>query len=186
MSDAARTCGPCSLCCTVLRVDELKKLGGVDCVHQRPEGGCGIHATRPRICRAYSCLWLGGGLPEDDRPDRLGAVLDVVARGGAPWLEIREAEPGVFDASERLQEIAAGFRASMPVRIGDTADVLDGERRFRVLLPDGEERHVAGDTTIVRRAGRPDATLRLPFAERWLRNLSLRWRRWRLSDYRGG
>ncbi len=185
MSDAARTCGPCSLCCTVLRVDELKKLGGVDCVHQRAEGGCGIHPTRPDICRAYSCLWLGGGLGDDDRPDRLGAVLDVVARGGEPWLDIREAQPGVFDTSERLQEIAAEFRVSMPVRIGDTASVLDADRAFRVLLPGGEERHVAGDTTIVRRDGQPDETLRLPLLERGLRRLRLRWQRWRLSDYRG-
>jgi hypothetical protein len=170
----------------VLRVDALRKLGGVDCEHQRPEGGCGIHPQRPGICRAYSCLWLGGGLRGDDRPDRLGAVLDVVAQGGSTWLEIREARPGVFEGSVRLQEIAAEFRRSMPVRVGDTADVLDAERRFRVLLPEGEERLVEGDWTTVRKPGIGDRRLRLPFFERWARNLTLRWRRRRLSGYRGG
>src|SRR4029453_5689127 len=59
------------------------------------------------------------------------------ARGGA-----RRLLPGAFERAPRLREIAQEYRASMPVRIGDTADVLDPERRFRVLLPNGEERVV--------------------------------------------
>jgi Fe-S-cluster containining protein len=131
----------------------LRKLGGTPCVHQRAEGGCGIYAGRPAICRAYRCLWLGGGLRDSDRPDALGAVLDVVAQGTSTWLEIREAEAGAFERSTRLREIAHEYRQSMPVRISDTADVLDPERRFRVLLPNGEERIVEGEwTTLVRPA----------------------------------
>ena len=101
-----RQCGACSLCCTVLRVDELSKLGGQDCAHQRAEGGCAIHARRPDICRAYHCLWLRGHFEESDRPDRLGAVLDFVNHGGQVMLEVREARAGSFDASPRLQQIA--------------------------------------------------------------------------------
>lgn len=185
MSGGARACGPCSLCCTVLRVDALRKLGGVDCVHQCAQGGCGIHPRRPDICRAYRCLWLGGGLGDDDRPDRLGAVVDLVAQGGSAWLEIREAFPGAFEGSPRLRAIAEEYRRTMPVRISDTADVLDPERRFRVLLPDGEERLVEGDWTTLRRPGRDDERLRLPPLERWVRRVGLRWRRRRVSGYRG-
>jgi len=180
-----RECGACSLCCTVLRVDELRKLGGTPCVHQRAEGGCGIYAGRPAICRAYRCLWLGGGLRDSDRPDALGAVLDVVAQGTSTWLEIREAEAGAFERSTRLREIAHEYRQSMPVRISDTADVLDPERRFRVLLPNGEERIVEGEWTTLVRPGLPDARLRLPRLERWLRRLSLALRRRRVANYRG-
>jgi hypothetical protein len=139
----------------VLRVDELRKLGGTPCVHQRAGGGCGIHPQRPGICRAYRCLWLGGGLRDDDRPDALGAVLDVVSRGASVWLEIREAQPGAFERSARLREIAHEYRASMPVRIGDSADVLDPERRFRVLLPNGEGR--VDDAGAARSARHPPA-----------------------------
>ncbi|MEM7410779.1 MAG: hypothetical protein AAF430_11135 [Myxococcota bacterium] len=180
-----RSCGSCSLCCEVLRVDALEKLGGVRCLHQRPEGGCGIYATRPSICRDYRCLWLGGGLGDDDRPDRLGAVLDVVAEGGGLWLEIREAEPGRFDRSPRLQTIADEVRRSMPVRISDVAAVLDPTRRFRVLLPDGEERIVEGEWTTVRRPGKPDERRRAPWLERQLARFRLAWRRRRIRDYRG-
>jgi hypothetical protein len=182
---AARGCGACSLCCTVLRVDELRKLGGIACVHQREAGGCGIYQTRPGICRAYRCLWLSGGLRDADRPDALGAVLDVVASGASPWLEIREAEPGMFERSARLREIAHEYRRSMPVRISDTADVLDPTRRFRVLLPNGEERVVEGEWTTLVRAGVPDTRLRLPRLERWLRRIVLAIRRRRVADYRG-
>jgi hypothetical protein len=174
---ARRECGACSLCCTVLRVDELRKLGGTPCVHQREGGGCRIHPTRPAICRAYQCLWLRGALGDDDRPDRLGAVLDVVAQAASPWLEIREATSGAFERSARLRAIAEEYRQSMPVRIGDVADVLDPERRFRVLLPDGEERLVEGEWTTLRRPGQPDTRLRLPRLERWLRRVGLYYRR---------
>ena len=180
-----RACGECSLCCEVLRVDDLRKLGGIACIHQRAEGGCGIHAERPGICRAYRCLWLRGGLEERDRPDRLGAVLDVVGGAGEAWLEIREARPGAFERSPRLREIAEEQRQSMPVRVSDAAGVLDPERRFRVLLPGGEERIVEGEWTTCLRPGEPEERLRLPLLERWLRRLRLTWQRRRLAHYRG-
>ncbi len=175
-----RECGTCSLCCTVLRVDELAKLGGVDCVHQRSGRGCGIYERRPGICRAYRCLWLRGHFEESDRPDRLGAVLDFVNHGGQLMLEMREARSGSFDASPRLQEIAARQRGSVPVRISDADDAMDPDRPFRVLLPGGEEQRVAGERIEVHRPGRPVELRRLPFYERLARRAMLRLRAWRL------
>jgi hypothetical protein len=169
----------------VLRVDELRKLGGTPCEHQRAEGGCGIYERRPGICRAYRCLWLGGGLRDGDRPDALGAVLDVVSQGTSVWLEIREAQPGAVERSARLREIAHEYRQSMPVRIGDTADVLDPTRRFRVLLPSGEERVVEGEWTTLVRPDQAAERLRLPLLERWLRRVQLAIRRRRVANYRG-
>lgn len=188
MADASepRACGECSLCCTVLRVDELRKLGGTHCLHQDVSGpGCAIHATRPGICRAYRCLWLGGALEEADRPDRLGAVLDVASDGATVRLEIREAEPGVFDRSPRLRAIAESYRVSMPVRISDVADVHDADRPFRVLLPDGDEHRVRGEWTELVRDGRVVKRLRLAWMERASRRAMLAWRRWRLSRLHG-
>ncbi|MDX1649145.1 MAG: hypothetical protein R3263_04755, partial [Myxococcota bacterium] len=168
---SARRCGSCSLCCHVLRVDPLRKLGGVDCVHQSPGGGCAIHPRRPALCRAYRCLWLQGGLGEEDRPDRLGALPDLVSDGGLPRLELREAWPGAFDASPRLREIAARFRRSMPVRVRPPGDPLDADAPFRVLLPDGEEQRVHGDRVTVLRDGVPVAERRLPWLERSVRRI---------------
>lgn len=173
---AGRQCGPCSLCCTVLRVDELAKPAGRDCVHQRAGGGCAIHAERPPICRSYHCLWLQGGLEDDERPDRTGAVVDLETTGVGLRLAIREAQPGAFDASPMLQAIAERYRSSMPVRISDTGDVTDPDRPFRVLLADGVEQRVAGERIEVWRAGRRVETRRLPWLERIARRVAVLWR----------
>jgi len=181
-----RACGACSLCCTLLRVDELAKLGGTPCVHQRAEGGCSIHPRRPATCRAYRCLWLQGRLGPGDRPDRLGAVLDLASRGGFPELVVHEAEPGTLERSARLREIVGEFRLSMPVRVLDARGALDPDHPFRVLLPDGEEQRVAGDRVETWRDGVQVGATRLPWLERALRRVALAARRLRLRPHRRG
>jgi Fe-S-cluster containining protein len=181
-----RACGPCSLCCTLLRVDELAKLGGVPCVHQQVAGGCAIHPRRPAICRAYRCLWLQGGLDEGDRPDRLGAVLDLASRAGFPELVVHEAEPGAFERSARLREIAERYRAGMPVRILDSHAVLDPDRGFRVLLPGGEEQRVRGERIETWRDGARVGVGRLRWLERLARRVALGLRSLRLRRHRRG
>lgn len=180
---SARACGDCTLCCELLRVDEIGKLAGAKCIHQQERGGCAIHASRPSVCRGYRCLWLGGALEEVDRPDRLGAVLDLVHPGPTPTLRVREAVPGNFDASPRLRAIAERYRVSMPVRITDARDPLDADASFRVLLPDGEEQLVSGDLVLRKRNGRVVGEDRLPWLERLVRRASLAWQRVRLRRF---
>jgi hypothetical protein len=184
--EGGRVCGACSLCCTLLRVDQLGKPGGTRCSHQRSNGpGCGIHAARPAICRAYRCLWLQGSLEEEDRPDRLGAVLDLRPVGESLRLEIKLAEPGAFGASPRLRAIAERYRGSLPVRVTDLAAPLDPDAPFRVLLPDGEEQRVAGERVTLLRNGRVVAERRLPWLERRVRRLLLAWSGLRLRRAAG-
>ena len=154
----------------MLRVDHLAKPGGMPCSYLNREGaGCSIHDTRPPICRAYRCFWLGGGLDEGDRPDRLGALLDLVQAGGSPLLAIREARPGVFDSSPRLKEIAERVRQTTPVRVTDAGDVMDPDRPYRLLLADRIEHRVAGDTVEVWRSGERVESLQRSWLERRLR-----------------
>ncbi len=173
---ASRSCGTCSLCCTILRVDELAKPAGRDCVHQRGPHGCAIHATRPPICRSYRCLWLQGGLEDDERPDATGGVVDLEPTGVGLRLAIREGRPGAFDASPALQAIAERYRASMPVRITDTGDVSDPDRPFRVLLADGAEQRVAGERIDVYQHGALIESRRLPWVDGLARNFLNWWR----------
>lgn len=168
----------------MLRVDEIGKLGGEACPRLAPGGGCGIHARRPGICRAYRCLWLRGGLELEDRPDRLGAVVDVLTEGASPRISIQEARPGAFDASPRLQAIAERFRQTLPVRVVPPGNVLEPDRPFRVLLPGGEEQRIAGDRVWILRDGRPVAERGLPWLERVARRLRNRWRRARIDRAR--
>ncbi|TCP34220.1 YkgJ family cysteine cluster protein [Sphingomonas sp. BK235] len=74
-----RDCGDCTVCCTTLKVDApgLRKPAGVPCVHLGA-GGCGIHAERPGICRAWFCAWRRlAELPEAARPDRSGLLVSI-------------------------------------------------------------------------------------------------------------
>jgi len=183
---AARSCGECTLCCTLLRVDELRKRGGAPCRQLRAPPaapGCGIHPTRPGVCRAYACLWLSGGLDEADRPDRLGAVLDVATEGLVTRLRVHEASPGAYERSARLREIVASYRESMPVRISDVSRAGDPDAPVRELGPAGAELRVEGEW-IVRMDGACELERRrLPWLERTLRRVSLAWRARKLRGY---
>ena len=178
---AERICGPCSACCTVLRVDELAKPAGRDCVHQRGEAGCSIHARRPPVCRGYHCLWLQGGRDDDARPDRTGGIVDLEPDGLGVRLTIRETRPGAFDASPTLQSIADHYRAQMPVRILGAGGFDDPDRPYRVLLADDVEHRIEGERTEVFRAGEHVESRRLPWAERLARRIGIAWRRRRLA-----
>jgi hypothetical protein len=182
----ARTCGGCSLCCVVLRVDELGKLGGTPCRHLGPPGsGCSIHPRRPGICRRYQCLWLRGWFEPEDRPDALGAVLDLDASGGALRLAVRLASKDGLERSPRLRALVERMRETLPVRITDTDDVLNPDRPYRVLLAGGEEHRVTGDVTVVARPGEPLVSRRAPWLERTLRRLVLRREQRRLRRFGG-
>lgn len=173
---ASRSCGACSLCCTVLRVDELGKRAGDDCVHQQGARGCGIYEDRPEICRAYQCLWRQGGLEEDERPDATGGIVDLETVGVGLRLGIRMRKLDDFDAASKLHAIAERYRSEMPIRISDAEDVMNPDRPFRVLLPEGMEHRVFGERIDVYRSGVLVEEKILPWAERWVRRMSIWWR----------
>lgn len=68
-----RSCGSCTVCCTVLGVRELAKPMRTPCAHDSGKD-CRIYAERPQSCRDFSCLWLldeeSRMIPATWRPDR--------------------------------------------------------------------------------------------------------------------
>lgn len=81
----AGDCGSCTLCCTLMRVhvpDQFEKPAMRACPHLGCNG-CAIYATRPDPCVGFQCVWLvsqqkpGLALPNCERPDRTGIVLEV-------------------------------------------------------------------------------------------------------------
>lgn len=73
---ASRQCGDCQACCTALSIPTLQKPRQTTCPNQCA-AGCAIYASRPSECAGYLCLWRQGWGGNDDRPDKLGAVLDL-------------------------------------------------------------------------------------------------------------
>jgi len=164
----------------VLRVDELGKRAGEDCPHQRGEKGCAVYETRPPICRNYHCLWRQGGLEEDERPDATGGVVDLETVGIGLRLGIRLQKLEQFERSPKLLAIAERYRSEMPVRVTDTEDVMNPDRPFEVLLPEGVSHRVEGSRIDVYRDGVLIEERVLPWAERWARQGLIWWRNRRL------
>jgi hypothetical protein len=65
-----RTCGECTLCCKLPRIDELEKPSWTWCKHCVIGKGCGIYGNHPPVCKDFRCLWLDDlELPDEWRPD---------------------------------------------------------------------------------------------------------------------
>jgi Fe-S-cluster containining protein len=69
---AIRSCGSCSACCTLLRIDsepgystrfdngeDIAKAAGEPCRYLRAQG-CSIYDVRPLVCRSFKCDYLKG------------------------------------------------------------------------------------------------------------------------------
>ena len=71
-----RDCGSCTMCCKVFRIPEVDKLPGQWCRHLVQGRGCGIHPTRPSVCRTFFCHYLRNPqLGPEWKPDRAKFVL---------------------------------------------------------------------------------------------------------------
>ena len=72
-----RSCGDCSLCCKLLRIDAFDKPVGTWCAHCAPgRGGCTIYENRPTECRNFYCGWLTTpGLGPEWRPNKCKMFL---------------------------------------------------------------------------------------------------------------
>jgi hypothetical protein len=82
----AKRCGACNACCVELTIDtpEFKKDGLVPCPHLTTQG-CGIYATRFKVCRDFLCGWhLTPALDNDWRPDLSGVLILHVAQASLP------------------------------------------------------------------------------------------------------
>ncbi|UDL94681.1 YkgJ family cysteine cluster protein [Lichenihabitans sp. PAMC28606] len=71
-----RECGTCTMCCKVFRIPEVDKVAGQWCKFVVQGRGCGIHATRPDVCRTFYCHYLRNPtLGPEWKPERAKFVL---------------------------------------------------------------------------------------------------------------
>ena len=76
---ASRACGECTVCCTILNINALKKPPNTTCPHCTGHN-CGIYESRPQACRDWHCAWRRvSALPDEARPDRLGVAFSLDA-----------------------------------------------------------------------------------------------------------
>ena len=128
MAGPDRTCGDCSVCCTVAAVPALGKATHSACAHDGPNG-CEIYGSddRPRVCAEFRCSWLRGIGREEDRPDRSGVMLSYNLLNGGMFgfaILLRRCEPLpeiLLTAARmvRLPIVVVDHRSRPPFDTGD-------------------------------------------------------------------
>jgi hypothetical protein len=117
-----RTCGDCTVCCTVMAIDkpEIQKEAGVTCRYC-VAGGCAIYDARPGLCRDYHCGWRQLSVLDDSwRPDRSGVFVELEPHDGRTALSLvlignplkTVRQPWFIDF------VATGVRGDLPVMLG--------------------------------------------------------------------
>ena len=77
-----KACGSCAMCCKVFAIPEVEKGVNQWCRHVVQGRGCGIHPTRPEVCRQFFCHWLRNpNLGPEWRPDRAKFLIYTEMRG---------------------------------------------------------------------------------------------------------
>lgn len=145
MTAPKRSCGECSLCCKLMKVNELNKPFGKWCQHARQGHGCAIYAERPGQCRTWNCYWLAGAEAEFGdlkRPDKAHYVIDeghdLIKVEGKPMGAVQvfcdPAYPGAWRTDLALRRFMlrmAELGSATLVRFGDQA----GARAIAVFAP---------------------------------------------------
>jgi hypothetical protein len=156
-----KSCGSCSLCCKVVSIPLFGKAAGQWCSHAKPGKGCGIHATRPFVCRGFYCHWmLTPGLGPEWKPDvakflistrNNGARITAHVDKGAPHAWRREPYYSTF---KKWATKAVAQRPHMHL-----IDVMIGDRLI-VILPDRDvELGTIGEDETVEVVARSDGRL---------------------------
>jgi len=130
-----RSCGDCSLCCKLAKVDELDKPSGVWCRHCAPgRGGCTIYETRPPVCRNYLCCWMmDSRLGPEWYPLTCKMILSLENSGQRLCVRV---EPGHADAWRRepyYSQLKAWSRAAVEAR---QQIIVYINKRVIAILPD--------------------------------------------------
>src|SRR3972149_5297932 len=101
-----RACEDCTVCCTVVGIQELNKPPHVPCTNLASKG-CGIYETRPPVCAGFDCLWRLNQMAQKDRPDLLG-VMFAPTRGPTPFtgeveVQAYEIAPDAFSRADVVE-----------------------------------------------------------------------------------
>jgi hypothetical protein len=131
-----RTCGTCTLCCKVFPVPDIGKPAGKWCQHIVQGKGCGIHATRPQMCRDFFCQWIySDDLGPEWKPEVSHFVMSIYP--GSNSLNI-SVDPG-YPQAWREERYLRRFRvwAGAALEQGDQVLVFNGPRVI-AILPDRE------------------------------------------------
>lgn len=152
-----RACGTCTICCKLFPVPDLAKPAGRWCPHVAQGKGCGIHATRPAVCRAFDCQWLlNTDLGPEWKPERSKFVLSIYPGSNSLVVTVDPATPTAWRSEAFLPSLRRWAAAALAE--GDQVLVFVGDHAT-AILPDREKnlgKIGPGDGIISLKNGRGD------------------------------
>ena len=134
---AGRACASCTLCCKVVSIPELDKAAGEWCRHCKPGRGCGIHLTRPFVCRGAYCEWMiSKGLGPEWKPEKSKFALFKTNGGRRMTAHVDPGFPTAWRRSPYYENFKVWAReAAQKSPDMHVVDVMIGEHSI-VILPD--------------------------------------------------
>ena len=144
-----RDCTDCTLCCTILGIQELNKPPGVECPHVKTHVGCTIYERRPRVCAAFYCGFLHQpDLAAHWRPKRSRMVLRFEDEARRIEAHVDPAKPDAWRKEPYYSELKAWARISAPLR--RQVIVCVSQDDVIAILPDRDKRlgRVGQDETL--------------------------------------
>lgn len=129
-----RDCDGCTLCCKVMNVPELSKPAGTWCQHCVVTSGCGIHATRPDVCRNYFCAYITNAkLGPEWKPSDCKFVISYEEGGSRIAIYADTQRPDAW----RREPFLSTFRAWAQAGVRHQGQVVVFvARHVFVILPD--------------------------------------------------
>lgn len=136
MLEPVRSCGTCTLCCKVMKIESAASPRGKWCQHCEKGMGCRIYATRPQECRDFYCSFvLDDSMPEYWNPIICGMVITLNTERNCHVIYVNDGQIGAWRKEpyrQDLFEVSANFFQSMGPIL-----VRAGRRAF-AIFPDKE------------------------------------------------
>lgn len=133
-----RSCGSCSLCCKVFKVDWLDrpKPAGKWCHHCQPGKGCAIWQNVPAKCADFYCRWrMDPQLGDEWRPDRAGFLISKASPYLPHEINVDPGKPDAWRKEPYYSALKIAARSAVAEKMA--LIVLVGARHW-IMLPDGD------------------------------------------------
>lgn len=129
----SRSCGGCTACCTLMNIPEFDNPAGTPCPKECSTG-CSIHEIKPKTCKEYECAWLGSGLDEAFRPDKIRVMISMYNTPLGNCIVAQELDKDAF-----WKDAAKSFVAAVAKREDAFVLIFSGKDR-QILFPEWKPR----------------------------------------------
>ena len=139
-----RSCGSCTLCCKLLRIDELDKPKGEWCEHCAVGKGCRIYDERPAACRGFFCGYrTQEALSDEWFPSKAKLMVFPALDGSRINVVVDPARPDAWRAEPYYSGIKAWAQngAGMAIQVA----VSVGKRLFAILPDEDADLGIVSD-----------------------------------------